>query len=94
MITNVLLNTGNILFKIKNYIFSNRIRVIISFQSEPSNEAKAMELLELFETANRSRFNALMESLSETKQGLLVHYLQETLTDLKKSEIGSDFEGM
>lgn len=53
-----------------------------------------MELLELFETANRSRFNALVESLSETKQGLLVHYLQETLTDLKKSEIGSDFEGM
>uniref|UniRef100_A0A8W8JWJ8 Death domain-containing protein n=1 Tax=Magallana gigas TaxID=29159 RepID=A0A8W8JWJ8_MAGGI len=69
-------------------------QTIQKIQSRPSKEAKAMELLELFETANRSRFNALVESLSEAKQGLLVHYLQETLTDLKKSEIGSDFEDM
>lgn len=67
---------------------------MLLFQSRPSKEAKAMELLELFETASRSRFNALVESLFEAKQGHLAQNLQKTLADLEESELGGDFEGM
>lgn len=51
------------------------------------------ELLELFKTASESGFKALVESLSEAKQGHLAQNLQKTRTDLEESELGSDFEG-
>lgn len=48
----------------------------------------------MFKTASESGFKALVESLSEVKQGHLAQILQKTLTDLEESELGSDFEGM
>nr|XP_034337738.1 uncharacterized protein LOC117692796 [Crassostrea gigas] len=67
-------------------------QIINKIQSRASNEAKARELLELFKTASESGFKALVESLSAAKQGHLAQILQKTLTDLEKSELGSDFE--
>lgn len=66
----------------------------LSFQSRTTNEAKTRELLEIFKTASESGFMALVESLSEAKQGHLAQNLQKTRTDLEESELGSDFEGM
>nr|XP_034337732.1 uncharacterized protein LOC117692795 isoform X1 [Crassostrea gigas] len=67
-------------------------QMINKIESRTTNEAKARELLELFKTASESGFKALVESLSEVKQGHLAQILQKTLTDLEESELGSDFE--
>ncbi|XP_065934502.1 uncharacterized protein [Magallana gigas] len=66
--------------------------MIKKIQSRTTNEAKTRELLELFKTTSESGFKALVESLSEAKQGHLAQNLQKTRTDLEESELGSDFE--